>query len=101
MDARPGIEIRPEEKWPHRGELLLVMGILSIVFVPIGVVLGPVTFFMARRDLGFMQVGIMNPAGRGLTQAAMFCGIFPLVVAAPFLIALAPTILRSLWRLLH
>jgi len=57
---------------PHRGVLILVLGILSLVFCPI---LGPVAWIMGKQDLTEIDAGRMDPEGRGLTLAGMVCGI--------------------------
>ncbi len=58
---------------PHRGVLVLVLGILAVAQVcP---VLGPVAWILGRADLAEIDAGRMDPAGRSLTQAGMICGI--------------------------
>ncbi|MBX3356152.1 MAG: hypothetical protein KF724_10715 [Phycisphaeraceae bacterium] len=61
---------------PHRGTLVLVLGILGLVTTcaPIGVV----AFFLGRADLKAMDTGVMDPTGRGMTQAGYICGIIAL-----------------------
>jgi hypothetical protein len=57
---------------PHRGALILVFGILSLV------VCFPLGFFawaMGNSDLRAIDAGQMDPEGRGLTQAGKICGI--------------------------
>jgi len=74
---------------PHRGPLLLVLGILSIVFVPMamccgvigiafalaGVGLGTSAWVMGHRDLRKMRQNQLDPRGKGLTTAGWICGI--------------------------
>ncbi|GIK18209.1 MAG: hypothetical protein AMXMBFR77_09970 [Phycisphaerales bacterium] len=57
---------------PHRGVLILVFGILSIVLCAI---LGPFAWIMGKGDLKRIDAGTMDREGRGLTQAGMICGI--------------------------
>lgn len=58
---------------PHRGVLILVLGILGLVgFCPL---LGPVAWIMGKGDMEEIDAGRMEPEGRGLTQAGMVCGI--------------------------
>lgn len=57
---------------PHRGVLILVLGILSIVICQL---LGPVAWIMGKGDLQKIDAGQMDREGRGLTQAGMICGI--------------------------
>jgi hypothetical protein len=56
----------------HRGALILVLGILSIVLC------FPLGFFawaMGNTDMREIDAGHMDPEGRGLTQAGKICGI--------------------------
>ncbi len=57
---------------PHRGALVLVLGILSLVVCQI---LGPIAWIMGKGDLAKMDAGQMDAEGRGLTQAGKICGI--------------------------
>ena len=57
---------------PHRGTLILVLGILGII------VCGPLAiaaWVMGAGDLKEMDAGTMDPSGRGATQAGKICGI--------------------------
>ncbi|MEM7629501.1 MAG: hypothetical protein AAF356_08795 [Planctomycetota bacterium] len=57
---------------PHRGVLILVLGILSVVLcAPIG----PFAWLMGQGDLKKIKSGLMDPEGKGLTLAGMICGI--------------------------
>jgi len=57
---------------PHRGTLILVFGILSLVIcAPLGIA----AWIMGSSDLKEMDAGTMDPAGRGSTQAGKICGI--------------------------
>jgi hypothetical protein len=60
---------------PHRGTLILVLGIVSIVIHALGLPLGLPAWIMGKRDLNKMDRGEMDPAGRGSTQAGYICGI--------------------------
>jgi hypothetical protein len=94
---RPGAPVRRDCE-PHRGGLLLTLGILSIVSaVPglgttpcsccfplgiagivlgiIGVALGITSVVLGQMDLKRMHAGVMDPSGRGLTLGGMICGI--------------------------
>jgi predicted Zn finger-like uncharacterized protein len=59
---------------PHRGTLILVLGILSIVVCGCGF-LGVVAWAMASKDLGEMRTGRMDREGEATTQAGKICGI--------------------------
>ena len=71
---------------PHRGTMILVFGILSLVLflvgslccfpLPlVGLIMGIVAWVLAVPDLKEMDAGIMDPTGRGTTNAGMICGI--------------------------
>lgn len=57
---------------PHRGTLILILGILGLV------VCGPLAiaaWVMGAGDLKEMDAGTMDPSGRGTTNAGKICGI--------------------------
>ena len=57
---------------PHRGTLILVLGILGLVVCqPLGIA----AWVMGNTDLGQMNGGLMDPSGRDLTQAGRVCGM--------------------------
>ena len=58
---------------PHRGGLILTLGILS--FVLCGIFTAIPAWVMGSGDLKAMDAGQMDPAGRGLTQAGKICGM--------------------------
>ena len=62
---------------PHRGVLILVLGILSIVCC---FICGIIAWVMANGDLKEMAAGRMDPSGRGLTQAGKICGIVGIAI---------------------
>ena len=63
---------------PHRGTMILVFGILSIIVcMPLGIV----AWVMANGDLKKMDAGTMDPEGRGNTQAGKICGIISVCLA--------------------
>ncbi|MFZ1073474.1 MAG: DUF4190 domain-containing protein [Verrucomicrobiia bacterium] len=57
---------------PHRGTLILVMGILGLACCG---VFGIVAWVMGANDLKEMEAGTMDSDGRGMTQAGKICGI--------------------------
>ena len=63
---------------PHRGVLILVLGILGFVCC---FICGIIAWVMGNGDLQKMDRGIMDPSGRGLTQAGKICGIISTVLA--------------------
>lgn len=57
---------------PHRGTLILVLGILGLVICgPLGIA----AWVMGSSDLKEMTAGTMDPSGRSLTNAGKICGI--------------------------
>jgi hypothetical protein len=57
---------------PHRGTLILVLGILGLVVCgPVGIA----AWVMGANDLKEMDAGTMDPSGRGSTQAGKICGM--------------------------
>lgn len=62
---------------PHRGVLILVMGILSLILCQF---VGPIAWILGKGDLAKMNQGQMDSEGRGLTQAGMICGIIATVL---------------------
>jgi hypothetical protein len=57
---------------PHRGTLILVLGILGLVIcAPLSIA----AWIMGSGDLKEMDAGTMDPSGRGNTQAGKICGI--------------------------
>jgi hypothetical protein len=71
---------------PHRGTLILVLGILGLV------VCGPlaiVAWVLGSGDLKEMDAGTMDPSGRGTTNAGKICGIIGTVLLIISLIVVA------------
>ena len=62
---------------PHRGNLILILGILSIVFCQF---VGIPAWLMGSQDLKEMKAGLMDPSGEGMTQAGRVCGIVGCVI---------------------
>ena len=62
---------------PHRGTLILVFGILSLVIcAPLGIA----AWIMGNTDLKEMTAGTMDPSGRGITNGGRICGIIGTVL---------------------
>lgn len=61
---------------PHRGGLILALGILALVVLPCTtIVCGPMAWTMGNADLAQMRAGTMDPSGEGMTQAGRILGI--------------------------
>ncbi len=59
---------------PHRGGMVLTMGILSLLCCP-AILFGPVAWSMGNSDLTEIRAGRMDPEGEQTTQAGRICGI--------------------------
>lgn len=55
----------------HRGNLLLILGILGIAVCPI---IGIAAWRMAATDIEAMEAGRMDPTGREYTRAGLILG---------------------------
>lgn len=61
---------------PHRGTLILVLGILGIVCcMPCGIA----AWVMGNGDLKKIATGQMDPMGEGTTKAGKICGIISVI----------------------
>ncbi len=65
---------------PHRGGIVLALGILSLVFCAL---LGPMAWVMANADLADMAAGRMDPEGRSMTDVGKVCGIIGTLLMVP------------------
>ena len=63
---------------PHRGVLILVLGILSLVGC--GIFTGIPAWIMGSGDLKEIDAGAMDPAGRGMTQAGKILGMIAVII---------------------
>jgi hypothetical protein len=80
-DDRPRRRRRRRYLQPHRGTLILVLGILSLVTCQL---LGPFAWVMGNNDLTEMRAGRMDPEGEGLTNAGRVCGIISTILMIVF-----------------
>src|ERR1043166_793320 len=83
---------------PHRGTLILVLGILSLVICqPLGIA----AWVMGKGDLKQIDAGAMDPSGRSLTNAGRICGMIGTILFALSVVAVialfALGVLGSLW----
>jgi hypothetical protein len=76
-EDEPNDEARPRRrrKAPHRGTLILVLGILSIVMPALGLILGPIGWIMGRHDIAEIRAGRMDRAGESSTNAGRICAM--------------------------
>jgi hypothetical protein len=63
---------------PHRGTLILILGILSLVFC--GIFTGLPAWIMGNGDVKQMAAGTMDPSGRSLTVAGKVCGMIATIL---------------------
>ena len=62
---------------PNRGNTILVLGILGLIVCgPLGIA----AWVMGKGDLAKIDAGLMDPTGRGTTQAGMVLGIIGTVL---------------------
>ena len=62
---------------PHRGGVVLTLGILGLVCC---FICGIIAWVMGKNDLREIDAGTMDPAGRGLTNAGKICGIVGVIL---------------------
>ena len=63
---------------PHRGQLIMILGILS--FVVCAPIMGPIAWIMGSRDLKEMQAGTMDPTGEANTKVGKICGMIATIL---------------------
>jgi hypothetical protein len=84
---------------PHRGGLILVLGIVSLVSVVgvvfclafnlVGIGLGVAAWVMGNKDLAQIYRGEMDPDGQSQTKSGRNCGIIGMVLNIVLLLACA------------
>ncbi|MDB5306390.1 MAG: hypothetical protein JWO38_592 [Gemmataceae bacterium] len=62
---------------PHRGTLILILGVLSLVVTPL---IGPFAWWMGATDLRKMQTGVMDPDGENETRIGYILGVIATVL---------------------
>ncbi|MHC4680022.1 MAG: DUF4190 domain-containing protein [Planctomycetota bacterium] len=62
---------------PHRGGLILALGILGLVCC---FICGIIAWVMGNNDLREMAAGRMDRSGQGLTQAGKICGMISVIL---------------------
>ena len=60
---------------PHRGAAVLTLGILGVVFIPLGLILGAIAWVMGNTELKDMEAGRADPSGRSMITAGRILGI--------------------------
>jgi len=64
---------------PHRGVLILVLGILGLVVCGL---LGIVAFFLGKQDLDLMNRGLMDKEGEAMTRVGYILGMVSMILMA-------------------
>jgi hypothetical protein len=81
---------------PHRGGLVLTLGIVSLVCAPLtlccgvigaifsvaGLSVGITAWVLAQRDLKKMRANLMDPQGQGTTEGGRVCGIIGTILCS-------------------
>lgn len=61
----------------HRATLVLILGIVGLLCcMPVGIV----AWVLGHQDLKDMDAGVMDPAGRGTTQAGKILGMISVIL---------------------
>ena len=69
--------------YPHRGAVILTLGIMSLVLFPFTTLFcGPIAWSMGSSDLAEMRAGRMDPDGEGIVQAGRILGMIALGLLA-------------------
>jgi hypothetical protein len=63
---------------PHRGGLILALGIISFFFAPL--ILGPIAWILGNIDLAAIRAGRMDPEGESQTSTGRLCGMIATIV---------------------
>ena len=79
----------------ERSGIILALGIISLASSPmgccffplavVGIGCGATAIFLGRSDLAEIASGQRNPAGQGMTNAGMICGIIGTIVSVLFM----------------
>jgi hypothetical protein len=71
---------------PHRGPLILVLGIVSLVMLgflpPAGIPFGIAAWLMGRNDLKKIRARTMDPEGESKTNAGRLCGLVGTIISS-------------------
>ncbi len=65
---------------PHKGEMILIFGLLSLFLPAFSVIFGLIAWFMGSADLREIREGRMDPAGEGLTQTGRILGLVSVIL---------------------
>ena len=101
------VTVIPSQLAPHRGVVILILGICGLgfgfpgcfccgVLAIIPLACGIVAWIMGKNDLREMAAGRIDPSGEGLTKAGKICGIISVILA---IVALAISLILILVQL--
>jgi len=79
---------------PHRGTLILVLGILSLCMA--NLVLGPIAWILGNEDLKKIRAGKMDPEGESSTSTGRTCGMVGTIIGLVLLAIVVVFLLFSL-----
>ena len=68
---------------PHRGGGILALGVIGLVMFCLPIC-GIIAWVMGAEDMKKFNAGLMDPEGRGITQAGLICGIIGCVLGILF-----------------
>ena len=84
-DMRP--LIRRGSGVPHRGGVILALGIIALVIFPYStIVCGPLAWVMGNADLTQIRAGRMDQSGEGMVQAGRVLGIISTILMLTFVV---------------
>jgi hypothetical protein len=78
---------------PHRGGLILTLGILSIclsatcIFTPLSLPMGLAAWVLGQGDLGKIRANVLDPEGEANTRAGLVCGIIGTLLSGLLLVS--------------
>jgi hypothetical protein len=75
---------RYRHRRPHRGGVILTLGILGLAlfWIPLaGWILGGIALGMGNSDVLEMARGVMDREGKGMTQAGKICGLLAVILS--------------------
>lgn len=85
-DIRRGRPLR-RSGIPHRGGVILALGIISLVIFPwASIICGPLAWLLGNADLSEIRAGRMDESGEGMVQAGRVLGIISTVMMLGFVL---------------
>lgn len=97
---RPGAGRR--NALPHRGPLLDGLATIAIIFFvlpPVALLLGTLVWLETGQDLGLMEAGLMDPAGKAHTRQASMAALAATLIGACLMAGVGALLLADLFGL--